>query len=580
MNNYKKVLLLFVCFSSEVAIALNLKNENSTIELKSGSQLILNSSVTASNGVIKVLGSTLSTAITATNTNNTLTFSSGFFKTPVVYNSMSGVFDPSTSGFGDGTRIELGPDVTIGSSDASWAFFGNAEIDGNGATLTINKSQGVTITGTSKTLTLKNMRLVTSTTDAIKCLTSSCKIKLQNVDWVIASNFVFSVGSCDIADTVKILSDSGTISGIQIWEFSSSGIMTVLNSAELIFGQGTKFKYNADPSGAANFAATKRKFLLNQVGSKLTFISSTLESTATGLALDQGILTFSGNSVLKSSTSTGAQLEIGEKVDVLVHGRLDIKGPIYYNENPALLYGDGVSLLHTNYGGYLGSYSSPGNDPSGWNAYKISSLGTVSRWYIWPGLQDDRYNAGNIQTNVKSGDVIKMETFQPYTSGFTTWTRYMLCNYTTGALVSSPTPPYYAAWLYPAGNGYDVNHLFRIYKKGADVGDFIYKNDIIYFVYYQVSIPAYSYTGTNAYYYVGSSDLQYSVYGKEIFWFRTSLATAPSNFTTQCTWQIVEHLPAAYLTGTFPSGYGTVGPGAAFYPVWQGVYPSAALTQF
>lgn len=579
MNSYKKALFILYLSWNAVFPALNLKSENSIIEIKSTGQLIINSSISPVTGKISTLGS-LGTTITSTTTSYNMTLSSGYMKSSSFYNIISPIYDPTTAAFGDGTRIELGQDVTITSTDTAWAFNGNAEIDGNSATLTINKSQGLTITGTSKTLTLKNIRLITSLSDAIKCLSSTCKIKLQNVDWILTDSFSFSAGNCDIADTVKILADSGSTSAILTWEFSSSGTMTVTNSAELIFGQNTKFKYNADPTGAGTFAATKRKFLLSRIGSKLTFIGATLESTATGLALDQGTVTFYDNSIIKCSTSTSAQFEIGEQVNVILNGKLDIKGPIYYNENPPLLYGDGASFLHTNYGGYLGSYSSPGNDPTGWNAYKIATQGTVSRWYVWPGLQDDRYSASNIQTNVKSGDIVKLETFQPYTSGFTTWTRYLLCNFSTGALISTPQPPYYAAWLYPAGNGYDVNHLFRIYKKGADVGDLIYKNDIIYIVYYQATIPTYSYTGTNAYYYVASTDLQYNTYGKEIIWYRNNTATVPSNFTTQCTWQITEILPSAYSTATFPSGYGTVGPGAAFYPVWQAVYPSASLTQF
>lgn len=261
-----------------------------------------------------------------------LTFSNivlkNFYPAAISYGSSS------TISFGDGSLLELGPDITIGSSDVSWVFTGNSIVDGNGATLTLNKSQAITIDN-SKTLTLKNMRIIISTTDAIKALNVNAKVKFQNVDLVIINQgLTYSVGSIDIADTVRLISDSGSTINTVNFEFSSKGFFTILPSAELIIGPGMNFKYNADASSDSNLYASKRHLIFSQIGSKLSLYGCSLESTNTGLALDQGTIQIYDKVSFITTTSTGADLEFGSNliVNIGANANLNISGSILYTE--------------------------------------------------------------------------------------------------------------------------------------------------------------------------------------------------------------------------------------------------------
>lgn len=472
----------------------------------------------------------------------------------------------STLAIGDNSYISLKKDITINPSDPSITCTGNCEINGNGATLTVNKSQGLTINGSSKTLTLKNMRLVTSLSDAIKCLASTCKIKLQNVTWTITNNFAFSAGSCDVSGTVNINADLGATANpvtFLNWEWSSPGTMTVTNSSELVLGFGVNFKYNADPTGAANFNATKRKFVLNQFGSKLTFNGASLESTATGLALDQGIINVYDEVIFKPSTSTSAELEIAKNVQINIsgNGNIILQGPVKYAEYLPMKIGDEISLRHSVYGTYM--YH------SNYDSILYTSLETVngySRYYVQGGATSSRF--GNAGQYVLSGDLIRLESHR--TSG----SNIVMLNFVLSApLVSTPTPPYYHSGI--TGNnssGGGFRATFRIHKLGGSVGDPIYLGDKVYLYHYPVDL-----TSSLGYYYFGSSNTSYAGSFFESYFYKVSTSSQPSNLASNLTWIVNEIFPGAYtgasggVTDPFTSlNYST------FAPFW----PSASATQF
>lgn len=241
----------------------------------------------------------------------------------------------STISFGDNTRIELGPDVTIGSGNMAWNFIGNAEIDGNGSTLTLNLSQAITINNT-KTLTLKNMRIIVSQVDAIKALSDNSKIKFQNVELVILNQgFTFSQGSIDIADLVKILSDIGSSTSNVNFEFASKGLFTVLASGELFIGNSLNFKYNPNTTADGGVTSvSKRHFVLTQIGSKLTISGGSIESTTFGIALDQGSLQIYDRVTITTTTGATASFDIGTNLqtNIMTSACLNINGIVTYKE--------------------------------------------------------------------------------------------------------------------------------------------------------------------------------------------------------------------------------------------------------
>lgn len=467
--------------------------------------------------------------------------------------------------FGDNTYFSMTKDFTIASGSPALNFNGNAEINGNGATLTIDKSQGITITGSSKTLTLKNMRLITSTTDAIRCLTSTCKVIFQNVDWVIKNNFAFPTGACDISGTVRINADLGATANpvtFLNWEWTSAGIMNVTNSAELVLGYGVNFKYNANPTGAGSFNATKRRFLLNQFGSKLTFNGASFESTATGLALDQGIINIYDEVILKPSTSTGAEFEIAKNVQINIsgNGNVVLQGPIKYAEYLPMKVGDEISLKHSNYGTYMYQSNS--------DCILYTSLETVngySRYYVHSGAANSRF--GNAGQYVLSGDLIRLESHRTSGSNIV-----MLNMSLTSALVSTPAPPYYhSAITGTNSSGGGFRATFRIHKLGGTVGDPIYLGDKVYIYHYPADLSS-----NLGYYYFGSSNVVYQTVFFESYFYKFTTNAQPTNLASNFTWTVNEIFPAAYagasgVTDPFSSlDYST------FTPFW----PSASSTQF
>jgi hypothetical protein len=240
----------------------------------------------------------------------------------------------STLAFGDGARIELGQDLTIGAADPAWAFSGNAEIDGNGAMLTINKSGGITVTG-GKTLTLKNMTIIAGVVDCIKALTDSDHVKFQDIVFVVQSaGFKCSTGYIDIANFVKLTGNLGTSLGQVNFEFASKGYLTILANAELFVDTNINLKYNANPANDITTYASKRHFVFGKQTSVLTLFGCSLESTATGLALDTGILNVRERVTLTSSTSPGAAFEFCQNLqtNMGVGAILNVVGPVRYQE--------------------------------------------------------------------------------------------------------------------------------------------------------------------------------------------------------------------------------------------------------
>lgn len=503
----------------------------------------------------------------------------------------------NTNTYTDTTVIQLSKDLTINSGDTAWAFSGNAEIDGNGATLTINKSQGITITG-AKTLTLKNVRLVTSVSDAIKCLSSSATISLQNAEWYLADDFDFSAGSCTFSGTVKITGNANLSNRYSTFKISTSGSVTVNNDGELIFARDTRCLYSADPTGAANFAATKRKFSMATIGARLTFIGSTLETTNTGLAFDQGNLSFYDRSSVRGTSATGAQFEIADQVNLIVNGKLDVRVPFYYTEGLGVLYGDSIALKHVNYGGYLGGFNNTTATIDGTRAFMRAALTNDTRFYIQRWDSNTRWAPVDyLEKPVKSGDPIRLESRSTFTNLSTTrkFLQVGTSNDTGGAPYGALVSSAPAKDLYLNSNRYNYDNgvcLFRIYKKGGFVGDPIMKNDLIYLVYYlpNYNTSPYACSGNQYYYYVGSANLTYSSFEKETFAYEVTTATQPSNMTTNLLWQVAEVTNWAYRFETSTdiytdvplqlSNYAPKYPLPAYFSAILNAWPSAALIQF
>lgn len=240
----------------------------------------------------------------------------------------------STLTFGDSVVIELGDNVTVGSSDPVWTFAGNATIDCKGCVFEVTASNKVTQTG-AKTLTIEDAKIKTAVSDGIVLLSDTSFLRLYNSTLLMNNlGFACATGSIIIDGFVKLTGNAGTSYAVVPFEFSSKGIMSVLGHSELYIDNNIKLKYNADPTDDTTIFDSKRHFSLAQIGSKLTLNGCTLESTDTGLALDQGTVRVLDRVSIIATTATGAEFEIGPDVEMtLASGAyLAVDGPMKYSE--------------------------------------------------------------------------------------------------------------------------------------------------------------------------------------------------------------------------------------------------------
>lgn len=263
--------------------------------------------------------------------NEQVTFSNIVFKNfyPAVYS----IGANSTISYGDGVRLELGPDLVIASGDPAWVFTGDAEIDGNGAALKIDKAQGITLSGANKVLSLTNMRLIVSTVDALKVLTDSAKLRFKNVELILLdAGFNLSAGNMEIEGLLKISGGAMTVSPVTTFEISSTGSCIINANAQMFVDRNVILKYNADPTNDGSFSATKRHIVMTNSNSVLNLCGCTLMSTATGVGFDTGTLQIQDKVTLLTNTAAGAEAEFGSGLIVnLSSGAvLDVNGSLRY----------------------------------------------------------------------------------------------------------------------------------------------------------------------------------------------------------------------------------------------------------
>jgi hypothetical protein len=243
----------------------------------------------------------------------------------------------TTLSFGDDSFLEVNKNLIIESGDKPWSFVGNATVDGNNTTLMLNKASGITVTG-AKTLTLKNMRIVSTVVDSMKCLTDTAKINLENVEMVMQqSGFDFDTGDLDINGRVTLVGSAiNAIDPNSTFTLSTKGDLTIGENANLIIQPDTTFVYDIDPTDDAGSLTpatdSKRHIKFAYPSSILTLDGCTLQSTDTGIGFDFGTIQIKDNVTLSVSTSVGAEAEFGSqaRVNILGGSTLNVEGPVRY----------------------------------------------------------------------------------------------------------------------------------------------------------------------------------------------------------------------------------------------------------
>lgn len=236
---------------------------------------------------------------------------------------------------GDGVVVEMGSDISMDVFSKTWDVVGNATIDGKGATLFLAGANNITLTGANKTLTFKDVKIQQSVPAGFQPQTASATIKLQDSELFLEeADGLFSVGNLLIDGFVKLTGNKGGVAGTVLYEFTSPGTMTIAANAEFFVDSNIVLKLNPDASADLTFAASKRHFSLAEVGSKMTLYGCSLQTTDTGMALDQGTVQVVDKVTLVSTTNPGAELEFGANLEVRLSAgaNLIVDGPLKYQE--------------------------------------------------------------------------------------------------------------------------------------------------------------------------------------------------------------------------------------------------------
>lgn len=247
--------------------------------------------------------------------------------------------------FGENCRIQLARDVVINAGDKAWEFVLPslpAYIDATGHLLTLNGSNRLTVNGSGLTagrVNIENARVATKASNAFSCTHYNAEIAFKNSTLIMDNNGLnFTLGNIFIDGYSQFTGANPTTpSGTATFTFSSTGTLTVLTQASLEFKPDTTFIYQPTPTPGATpssttYLASKRKLKLTDPSAALILNGCTVQTTNTGLAIDYGKLFIHNKVAFTSSTSTGAEFEIGAALDVNIMGSglFQIDGPVKY----------------------------------------------------------------------------------------------------------------------------------------------------------------------------------------------------------------------------------------------------------
>ncbi len=187
-----------------------------------------------------------------------------------------------------GSQLVLGGDLTI-AQNKTLHCGGQLVIDGNGHNLYLNPHAQI-ILDAGATVTFRNMTICTtrnsSSEPAIKLASSSTKLALDDVEFMLGNDFNFSQGQFYIHSDVAI-------TGTSMFTYSSAAPSYIASLGCLYFDIDSVFLYAP--------ASTSRDLLvMNDRTSALFLNGSTLATTSTGMRLTKGSIYFD-NSVTMSS---------------------------------------------------------------------------------------------------------------------------------------------------------------------------------------------------------------------------------------------------------------------------------------
>jgi hypothetical protein len=236
--------------------------------------------------------------------------------------------------FEDNVVLRFNKDLEL--SFEKLVFEGNAIIQGSNTTLYLNAEDVLTENLPSKSLTIKNQKIVFGNASAMKCLDDNSKIILQDTSLIMnEAGCNFEKGYLDVKNEVIISGlGQGSITGTSTFAFTSKGILTIKPLSSLKICPDTTFFYNPDTSLDLTSSDSKRHFLLTDCSSSLILDFCTIMSGSMGLAFDFGRMLVDGKTIFKMQYQSGSELELGTAllVELAAGAALDFDGTVIYND--------------------------------------------------------------------------------------------------------------------------------------------------------------------------------------------------------------------------------------------------------
>lgn len=476
--------------------------------------------------------------------------------------------------WGDGTSMALYQDQVLTSTITT---SGAVTIYGEQNILDLS-SAGFTITSGS-TLKLSNLTIknVSSSSFSLASNTSSIIFENVKVNMTPGNTFAFPIGWMLFRGNIEF-SGKGSV-----FAYSTTATSSIDSGATLKFSDGSIFIYNPANHPVHGIPSQVNLIMVDK-SSKLSLNGCDWQIRGGGMQIKKGIIEVNRRNNIyidaASITNTSKGLILGDgtfanNVSFLYGpgGKFSVESGVlnYKNlEATPINYGDAISIKHSEYGFYISASSAAYTATKKYATGLVTSPTNNTRWYLQPGpyrrydgtvnssatnFINDRWGNGHSGQPVKSGDYIKLESYN-----FTISSNRINFTYEFGTapLASTPNPPYYMPTVTQQSQTSNTNGdwFFIIIKKGGYFGDPILKGDEFYLM--GVNQGAATFLGSI------NNTISTGSYGdgsgsvvKEIYFYRVSTTLTnpvfPANFGRDFIWTCDDIIAGAYSTA--PSGY-------------------------
>ena len=208
-------------------------------------------------------------------------------------------FGPQNISFGAGSNIEFGDKTKLefgknGSLNFTMTFRGDCLLKGMGYILDLGTTGSIVLASTPGTnLILDDITIKNISGTNIRALDRTGTFTIQNVNWVQASTYTFTMGHFDVLDNWIITGQSPFI-------YNTDRVSTIYGGGNMLFGEATTLFYKPRINN-------RQALFLRDSNAYLSFNGTSLVSSTTGLRLTTGTLVIDDRVKLSNSAVSLSQ---------------------------------------------------------------------------------------------------------------------------------------------------------------------------------------------------------------------------------------------------------------------------------